>query len=64
MMGVLDRAGMSAQEIRSALNPLADTLTCAQCRMAFRERVSALVVNWATIRVSIHSCFNLSMCEI
>ncbi|EIN09697.1 hypothetical protein PUNSTDRAFT_133472 [Punctularia strigosozonata HHB-11173 SS5] len=47
------KPSLTASEIRAAMNPLADGLVCAQCRMAFRERVSTLVANWAAVRTTI-----------
>jgi hypothetical protein len=51
-MVLYGRLDISGRDIQAALNPLADTLACPQCKMAFRERVSILIAQWAAVRVS------------
>lgn len=46
---------MTENEIRDTLSPLATSLQCSQCRLAFMGRIDDLVAQWAMINVSVAS---------
>ncbi|EIN13356.1 hypothetical protein PUNSTDRAFT_109594 [Punctularia strigosozonata HHB-11173 SS5] len=47
------RPNITGAEIKAILAPLAETLTCAQCKMTFLERTSTLIADWGRVRMSI-----------
>ena len=45
------RPDLSVSSLESALNPLADHLTCDECRKTLRDRIRDVVIQWAQVKV-------------
>ncbi|PAV21399.1 hypothetical protein PNOK_0402600 [Pyrrhoderma noxium] len=47
------RPDLSVSSLESALNPLADHLTCDECRKTLRDRIRDVVIQWAQVKPTI-----------
>ena len=58
------RPDLSASTIEATLHPLADHLTCDQCRAMLLDRIREVVVQWSMVKVRISCLIGLSFVRL